>query len=350
MFYLVQRIHESIDLNGGKINFYDYMNFCLYGPGDGFYNNTELKFTLIGGAFFTLPQYSKFFAYFVAFRLNIFYRKNISMGLLEVGAGTGRFLLDVLTYLYNFGTVVETIIIVEYSYHLQKLQYDMFRHTYFYNSITWVRRIPYGYKGIMLCNEILDAIPVHSYVTHYNMLYERYVGCVGNTLNWVLVKKREYCYNGVIKKGVKTCNNIYFSEICFVINNFLLFLTRGVDLTYIYFFDYGYCNDSICSNKGTLRCYYKNRSYNNPFLFIGSQDITAHVDFTFFLSVCKMNNIIHKDFMSFCNFFTPELLYYLVKSCDVSKICRYKISDELNLLLSSDKMGDVFKVLVVMKL
>lgn len=354
MVYLVQRIYESIDLNGGRINFYDYMNFCLYGPKDGFYNNTELKFVINGGAFFTLPEYGKLFAYFVALKLNVFYQEeNAKVGLLEVGAGTGCFLLDVLTFLYGFGTVIKTIIIVEYSYYLQQQQCSVFKSTCFYNSVTWVRKIPYGYRGVILCNEILDAIPVNCYVTYNGVLYERYVGYIGVTLNWVLIKTSGYYQHGVATKSIETHSNVYFSEICFFINSFVLSLIRGIDLSYIYFFDYGYYEDLSCythTSKGSLRCYYKNRSYNNPFLFVGSQDITTHVNFTFFLSMCKMNNIIRKDFINFSNFFTPTLLYYLVKSCDVSKIGRYKISDELNLLLSFEKMGDVFKVLIVMKL
>jgi SAM-dependent MidA family methyltransferase len=175
MVYLTQRIYESIDLNGGRVTFYDYMNFCLYGPKDGFYNNTELKFIKDGGVFFTIPEYSKFFAYFVALKLNVFYRKNVNVGLLEVGAGTGRFLLDVLTFLCGFGTVIGTIIIVEYSYYLRQQQYSMFKNTYFFNNITWVCKIPYGYTGIILCNEIIDAIPVHCYISYYNNFYYQHL-------------------------------------------------------------------------------------------------------------------------------------------------------------------------------
>lgn len=353
MKQLAQYIRTSIDINNGRISFYDYMNFCLYNPKTGFYNSDTVKFSKTVGDFFTLPEYGRLFAYCVALKLYCLFEKNVEKCLLEVGPGTGKFLFDIVIFLQQLGITIESIVVLEYSTFLREIQRNTFEHLKYNFKITWVKKIPYGFSGVIVCNEILDAIPFQGTCLQQNRIFERFVTYKDNKFTWIMGIKNQDIFTSYVKRFIVGSESItQFTEVFLFFNSFLCYLLRNLKTCVFYFFDYGYINTAYYDKKryrGTLRCYYKKKTYNNPFLFPGVQDITAHVDFTSFIKLCKINNMDCVVFLRFYDFFMNKKINFFVRSVDASACCLKKLNDEFDLLLSTEKMGNIFKVVVLQK-
>lgn len=339
----------------GSICFYDYMNFCLYSDNLGFYNNPTIKFTK-QSIFFTLPEYGKFFSFVIAKNISSLLRVNdIYKNVLEIGPGNGRLMIDILCFLQDFGIVISKYVILEFSIFLIKVQKINIKTLSLSLKVIWLKKIPYDFCGVVLFNEILDAIPISCFVSNYGIFLEKRVTYNKDKLQWIIQKTTFFIYSFLLTTCFRQINSdmsIFFFEFCYFFVFFIILLVRVVKNMWWFVVDYGYINNDYCVNqryRGTLKCYFNNLTYNSPFLYPGLQDITFHINFTFFLNFCIIKKMQVCLFIRFDNFFLFSNVNYFIESLDICRAVVVLLKNEIRLLFLPEKMGFVFKVAMLMK-
>lgn len=281
--HLIHHIHQTIEASQGFLSFARFMTIALYHAELGYYNSKQLSFDKTGN-FTTAPEISPLFAQCLARQCMQVAEKLETFNILELGAGSGKLACELLTNLNQHGYFPKHYFIYEPAPRLQHQQ-QRFLQTHPHSScFHWVNEIPSHFVGIIIANEVLDALPVHLFYWDGNVIFERGLFSQHNQLvlghqlakpplsnEITLLNKRvglSYPYRSEINLGL-------FSFLKPVIEN----LEQGLAL----FFDYGYNEREYYHPErmnGTLTCFYQKHYHNDPLMLIGQQDITAHVNFT----------------------------------------------------------------------
>jgi SAM-dependent MidA family methyltransferase len=277
---------------GGRITFAEYMDLVLYHPEQGYYATKAIN---IGpqGDFFTSPHLGADFGELLAEQ---FYQIWQILGnpspfsLVEMGAGQGVLAADIMQYLQkqhlDFFAALEYVI-VEKSDALKQEQQRRLAEF----SIRWcdLEAIPNNsIIGCFFSNELVDAFPVHQVVIEAGELREIYV--IASQNNFIEVtdipstkQLAEYFDLVQIQLPSPKYEEGYRTEVNLAALDWLSAITNKLNRGYLLTIDYGYSAERYYNplrRQGTLQCYYRHRHHDNPYLHIGQQDITAHVDFT----------------------------------------------------------------------
>ncbi|MBS0350590.1 MAG: SAM-dependent methyltransferase [Proteobacteria bacterium] len=278
---LIQRICSEIS-EQGPIPFARFMELALYAPGLGYYRNGLQKFGEQGD-FITAPELSPLFSQCLARQCQQILSQISRPNILEFGAGSGVMARTILQTLSELQTLPEHYYILELSAELQQRQrLQLQKHLpEFYSRVVWLQQIPEHFTGIVLANEVLDAMPVHRFGV-YQGLKEYTVDYRQNNLIWRLAPLS----NARLAQSIERLGNWdegYTSEINMLLPGWINSVAHSLEQGVILLSDYGmtgreyYHPDRGC---GTLMCHYLHRAHDNPFWWPGLQDITAHVDFT----------------------------------------------------------------------
>lgn len=279
---LMQLIRSEIKAEGGIISFERFMQLALYHPEDGYY---QAKSFTIGktGDFTTAAEISPLYAYCFSSQCQQVF-SNEPYDILELGAGTGRFACDLLQKLSH---LPDHYYILEISEALRIKQREMIAAHLpdLLPRIIWLTELPKDFNGIMIANEVLDALPVTCFRIGENQIEERgvtwhedqftFTNCP--PIHAALTERAHYLQQTyALPIG-------YESEINFALTPFIKALSEHLKRGIILLADYGYGEAEYYHperNKGTLNCFYQHHSHANPLILPGKQDITAHVDFT----------------------------------------------------------------------
>lgn len=263
------------------ISFADFMEIALYHPEWGYYNAENIDLGTKGD-FTTAPEISPLFAKCLARQI-----QQISpASLLEAGAGTGRLASDLLTELNKLGCLPSHYYIYEISSALRKKQQALLQSTLpeFFSRIIWLDTLPENFSGTIIANEVLDALPVHLFRVEKDGVKEKFVTWENNQFAWkYLEPSGEYREEAERIRELYHLPEGYEFEINFYLSAFIASLAYSLREGIILFSDYGYGEREYYHPqrlRGTLTCFYQHRSYDNPLIFPGLMDITAHVDFT----------------------------------------------------------------------
>jgi SAM-dependent MidA family methyltransferase len=279
---LSQLIREVLARSDGWMPFSRYMGLALYAPGLGYYSAGAAKLGAAGD-FVTAPELSPLFARTLA--RQVAQVLEITGGdVLELGAGSGRLAFDLLLELAELGVLPERYRILDISPDLIARQRALLATlpAELAARVTWVDEPDEHFVGVMLGNEVLDALPVNVVAWRRDGLYERGV-TVDEEGNFSWVEKR-------LGKGLLGMHAAqlpvepdYVSEINLaapaLIRTLASRLKRGVML----WIDYGFPEAEYYHPQrvtGTLMCHYRHRAHDDPFHLPGLTDITAHVDFS----------------------------------------------------------------------
>lgn len=283
---LSEYLRQEIDKHNGFLSFADFMEAALYHPQYGYY--TAENFTLgRQGDFTTAPEISPLFARcFAKPVLNLAEQLGHST-VLELGAGTGRFACDLLLQLEQENALPSHYFIYEISETLRKKQ-QVFLQTHcphLYSRLVWLDAPPSHFSGIIIANEVLDALPVHCFSIQETGAKERGVTLKNQTFAWDLRRPTAPFFSEKVEhlRQLYDLQAGYASEINLRLPAFLSPLIHGLKQGAILFIDYGYGQSEYYHperNRGSLTCFYQHRRHDNPLLHPGLQDITAHVDFT----------------------------------------------------------------------
>lgn len=295
---LLNKIFEIINNSPEqKITFAQYMDLCLFDRNYGYYNSEK---TIIGkeGDFYTSASLSSDLGELLAVQLYEFWEileKPNNFKIVEMGAGNGTLAKNILTFIINnYPDLIPNLeyIIIEKSDILKQKQQDLLREKFTNNiPITWtdLDSIPNNSLiGCVFSNELIDAMPVHLIRFSDNKLAEIYLTEKDNILviNYdSLSQEKIKEYFDII--GINFTSNLYPENYQTEVNlqaiDWLKQISDKLEKGYLLSIDYGYTADKYYHpqrSEGTLKCYYQHRHHNNPYVNIGHQDITSHVNFT----------------------------------------------------------------------
>ncbi|QLE57383.1 class I SAM-dependent methyltransferase [Nostoc sp. TCL26-01] len=277
-----------------RITFAEYMDMVLYHPEYGYYASNAVKIGLQGGDFFTSVNLGSDFGELLAEQFVQMWEilgKPVPFYLVEMGAGQGLLALHILQYTQQkYADLFAGLqyLIVEKSPGLrqeqqQRLQ-DLPVHWCNLEDIT-----PNSITGCFFANELVDAFPVHQFIVEDRELREIYVtlgedGKLEEVTGEPSTPQLAAYFNLVgIDLACGGYGDGYRSEINLAALDWLSIVADRLQQGYVLTIDYGYPASRYYNPRrslGTLQCYYQHRHHDNPYVNLGQQDITAHVDFT----------------------------------------------------------------------
>lgn len=295
---LTQLIIERIDRCVNRhITFADYMDLLLYHPEYGYYSSGKVNFGS-DGDYFTSSSLGCYFAELLAEQLfdtwQILGHPHL-YSFVEMGAGSGIFARDLLDYLIvHYPEFVERLnyVIIEVSPSLIDLQQDTLqdclKRGINLSWKTWQDISDSSVVGCFFSNEFFDALPVHKVVVNNQQLQEVYVTHADNIFQEV---QAEISTDSLLQYFELVDIDIlsgaypdgYQTEVNLSVLSCLQAIAKKLKRGYVITIDYGYPAHKYYHpqrSQGTLKCYYQHRHHDNPFVNLGCQDITTHLDFT----------------------------------------------------------------------
>lgn len=351
---LVRHIAAEIAAAGGWIGLDRFMTLALYAPGMGYYSGGAHKFGAAGD-FITAPEISPAFGETLARQAAQVMALSAPM-ILEVGAGSGRLAADLLRALERDGTLPERYAILDLSGELRERQRDTLTRElpHLVERVVWLDRLPERFDGLVLANELLDALPVQLVRWEDTGIFERGVAWENDRFIW-----RDRPASGRLADAARhlaaetAIPPAYVSEIGLAAADWTRawgeILGRGA----LVLIDYGFPRHEYYHpqrSTGTLMCHYRHRAHDDPFFLPGLQDITAHVDFT---------AIVEAGFDAGLDFLGYTLQESFLVNCGIGEWFeragestlrdRVARSQALQKLLSPAEMGELFKVVALGK-
>jgi SAM-dependent MidA family methyltransferase len=345
----------------GRITFADFMAACLYEPGLGYYTSAGRK---VGGEgdFYTSSTVHAAFGRVIAREIARMWR---SMGcpaeftLVECGAGNARLACDITDYLAERETQMYDglrLVLVEQEPSLESAQREMLAlHA---DRISWLspQELASGnftFSGCLYSNELIDALPVHRVVMTAKGLRELYVILQDGAFAEQVGELSSPAIEAQLKRVNVTLHPGQLAEVNLNATQWLAGATTALHHGFILTIDYGHPAAELYAarrKQGTLLCYYRHQTEENPYIRIGQQDITSHVDFST-LMACGTE-------LGLQNVWFGEQYRFLLAAGivdEIEEIERSGRSDEekLRLRLTLKKlimpeggMGDTFRVLI----
>ncbi|RKZ89246.1 MAG: SAM-dependent methyltransferase [Gammaproteobacteria bacterium] len=346
-------IQQHITDAGGKITFADYMNLCLYYPGLGYYSAGSQKLGQQGD-FTTAPEISPLFARTLSCHIRDVFQQLEQANILEFGAGSGKMAADILKELENKQYLPERYYIIEASADLRQRQ----QHTvktmipHLVDKVTWLDKIPENFVGVVLANEVCDAMPVHSLQFEAGKISERYIENDGQQLQWC---KGELSQPHLANRAAEIQSLIgdcdYLTEVNLAAEGWLASIADCLQQGTIFIIDYGYPQVTYYHpqrTSGSLMCYYQHQGHDNPLILQGLQDITAHVDFTALAQTAIDNGLEVTSFQSQADFLLAGGITELTLSHDdADELLMLQQASEIKRLTLPAEMGETFKVLTL---
>lgn len=282
---LLAHIKAVIAEQGGWIDFAHYMQLCLYTPGLGYYANGNHKIGE-GGDFTTAPEISPLFGQSIAQHIYDVAAQMKQFDILEFGAGSGKLTNDILTQLSQKDCLPRHYYILEVSAELRDRQQAYLRAHCpdLISRIHWLDRLPSSFEGIMLANEVCDAMPAHRIRLTEDRCFEQGISVEKELLNWF----EKPLNNDVLRPYIERIRalarpNNYITEINLFSTEWVQTLAHHLKQGALFVIDYGYSAAQYYSEErqnGTLRCYYQQQATEDPLIRPGLQDITTHVNFS----------------------------------------------------------------------
>jgi len=352
-------IQQSIKKAGGWIDFADFMQLVLYTPQLGYYSAGNQKFGS-GGDFVTAPEISALFGQSLANQVAQVLELTAG-SIMELGAGTGKLAGDLLLTLEQLDRLPDHYYILDVSDHLRQVQLEYLKgvlSTPLFERVVWLNQLPSTFIGVVLGNEVLDAIPVHIAGVNPEGLFERGIVFSQDSLNFSWLDKPwhanplsdQQLLEAVTKMNLPTG---YISEFCPSASGLIRSIGNILECGVILMIDYGFSEHEYYHpqrNLGTLMCHYQHYAHTDPLINIGLQDITAHVDFTSIAYAGVNNGLQLTGFCSQAQFLMNCGILELMSQVPSDDMARYApLAAAAQKLLSPAEMGDLFKVIALSK-
>lgn len=280
-----ERIKAEIEATDeGRLGFDRYMELALYAPGLGYYSAGVHKFGA-GGDFVTAPEISPLFSRCLARQCAEVLAQIGGGDVLEVGAGSGVMAAEMLIEMDALDQLPQRYFILELSGDLRQRQQALLteRVPQLAPRVEWLDRLPdEPLRGVMVGNEVLDALPVKRVVRSAHGWREL---CAGLQRDELIEVSREVDASlaAALQKLPDNLPEGYRTEINTGLAPWLKSLAGVLGEGVMLWLDYGLPRAEYYHSQrfsGTLRCHYRHRAHDDPWRWPGLQDITAWVDFT----------------------------------------------------------------------
>lgn len=356
-------IRAFIREHGGEIGFDAYMRLALYAPGLGYYSGGAAKF---GGAgdFVTAPEISSLFSRCLARQVADILRET-GGDVLELGAGTGRMAADVLVELAALDCLPARYLILEVSADLAQRQRERIAGLppELARRVEWLGQWPATpLRGVVLANEVLDAMPVERFALRHRAaggldVRALGVGLKGDGFEWRERSPSPELMNAVadvVESLREPLPDGYTSEVCLAFQPWIASLAAQLETGVALLIDYGLPRAHLYHpdrSRGTLRCHFRHRAHDDPFVNVGLQDITAWVDFTRVAEAASGAGLEVAGFATQAAFLIgagmESLLSTEMQLAADSLQAQATLAGEARRLLLPGEMGEVFKVIAL---
>ena len=349
---LVGAIIERIEQRGGVIGFDEYMEMALYHPGLGYYSASLPKFGAAGD-FVTAPEISSLFGYCLARQADALIAQGCAAEVLEFGAGSGKLCAHILESLpalahYRILDLSADLRQRQQQYLKERLSAELF------HKIEWLQQLPRDFDGIVLANEVLDAMPVHI-LRKQDDWQELGVTYRGQGFEWQALEQTEAVgVMRLIESQLGELPRDYRSELNLNYQPWLKALAESCRRAVVLIIDYGYEQSQYyhaARQRGTLTCHLRHRVHGDPFVYPGLQDITAFVDFDACADAAEASGFDIAGLIGQGQFLLANGLLNEAqrRSADGDPMTQLSISQQVATLSLSQEMGEKFKVLALQK-
>ena len=349
-------LREAVATAGGWLSFERFMDLALYAPGLGYYSAGSTKLGS-GGDFVTAPEVSDLFSRCVA-RQCAEVLAVTGGEILELGAGTGRMAATVLESLAAEGVLPERYSILEVSADLAERQRERLRAlpAALRERVVWLDRLPpRPIRGVVLANEVLDALPCQRFVvTAADAVQELGVAVEGDSFVERLAPPDgalATACQSLLSELPQPLPPGYTSEVCLRLESWLASVGECLERGLILLFDYGLPRAHYYHPQrvtGTLRCHFKQRAHDDPYVNVGVQDITAWVDFTRVAEAAVAAGLEVAGFCTQAAFLLATGIEKFVAEAD-DIVEQTRRAGEARRLLLPGEMGEAFKVMALLR-
>jgi SAM-dependent MidA family methyltransferase len=353
---LSQVIHQRIDNAGGWIAFDQFMQMALYEPGLGYYSAGAKKFG-IAGDFVTAPGISPLFGSVLANQIEqILIQPEFSsksLQILELGAGEGCLAEQILQALEQKHVTLDRYMILEVSADLRTHQAEyLSQHlpAHLYSRIQWLDQLPEQLSGVIIANEVLDAVPVHLYQYKQGAVFELGVISRRGEFDWRLAERAsEECAHIIQSYDLGESYTIEYSPaVSALVSSLAQTLSQGAVLL----IDYGFDAKTYYHpqrSQGTLMCHYRHYAHSQPFFYPGLQDITSHVNFSQVAEAGVQHGLNLVGYLPQSNFLINCGILDCLRVMPADSRDYLRSVSQVQKLVSPAEMGELFKVIAFEK-
>ncbi len=342
---------QAIQDAGGWIGFDGFMNHALYTPGLGYYAHGSTKFgtmpyTVQGGVkvagsdFVTSPEITPLFGWTLAKQVMQALDVTGTNEVWEFGAGSGALALQVLQAFKAQGVALPRYTIVDISSSLRARQQATLAE--FAAQVRWVDALPGDMRGVVLGNEVLDAMPVKLLARVSTIWHERGVVVAAQDANGDAVFGWQDRATELRPPVEVMGDHDFLTEIHPQGESFVRTLGEKLTAGAVFLIDYGFPEAEYYHpqrHMGTVMCHQAHQLDEDPLSRVGQKDITAHVNFT---GVALAGNEAGLDVLGYCNqarfLMNCGFLEHLQAATQPVRVMAQK-------LIMEHEMGELFKVI-----
>ncbi|HUX30841.1 MAG TPA: SAM-dependent methyltransferase [Thiobacillus sp.] len=340
-------LRTLIDAAGGWLPFSRYMEAALYAPGLGYYAAGAMKFGAAGD-FVTAPELTPLFGRTLAHALAPVLAET-GGEVLELGAGSGRLAADLLGELERLDALPACYSILEVSADLRQRQQENIARKLpqLVDRVLWLDALPAHFSGVILGNEVLDALPAELVHWTDNGPLSRGVIVEGEAFAW----QDRPIADPVLRARADALDLApgYVSEINLAADALIGSLAQVLDRGLILLIDYGFVAAEYYHpqrHMGTLRAHYRHHALDEPFYLPGLCDLTAHVDFSAVARAATAAGLELAGYASQAGFLLNSGLTELLMQTPPSDAAAYlPQANAVQRLVSPAEMGELFKVI-----
>jgi len=338
---MLARVHKAILAAEGWLPFDQFMALALYEPGLGYYANQQPKFGSMpqsGSDFVTAPELSPLFGATLAQQVAEALNATGTDEVWEFGAGSGALAQQLLSQLKRFGCPLKRYNIMDLSSTLKARQQAKLAE--WGNQVQWLNQWPDSMQGVVVGNEVLDAMPVKLLQRAAGVWHERGVVWDEATSGFAW---QDHPTDERPPLAIEGTHD-YLTEIHPQAQAFIRSVGERLHSGAMFLIDYGFPEAEYYHaqrHMGTLMCHQAHRSDSNPLHNVGHKDITAHVDFTGVALAAQEVGLEVLGYTSQAHFLLNSGLLGLLENASIQdKAMAQK-------LITEHEMGELFKVIAL---
>ena len=334
----------------GPVSFRDFMQLALYHPKHGYYTSPGVK-TGLAGDYYTSPETTTLFGEMIGKQIEEMWQilgKN-PFTIVEYGAGNGKLCYDLLQYLKKNNALYQNLryCIIEISPWMVRMEKKLL-----HEKVTWLNNIDESEKiaGCIISNEVVDNFPVHQVVMEKE-LKEVYVDYDDGFLE--VFKPALPILKNYLEELKVTLPYKFRTEINLQALTWLKEISKKLKRGFILTIDYGYRSEALYSDErsqGTLVCYSKHDVHDDPYVAIGKQDITSHVNFSALMYFGLRHGIQLCGYSNQAHFLQALGMVGYIRKLENNNTIKQRTGKNLNAILTLlADMGQQLKVLIQSK-
>lgn len=354
---VARHLCDKIAAADGCISFAAFMHEALYAPGLGYYSAGAAKFGP-DGDFITAPEVSPLFAHVLARQCATVLaevRENFGQAsILEFGAGSGKLAADTLTRLNELDALPDSYTILEISADLRERQESYIKSTIpeLASRVTWLDHLPAEHRGVIIANEVLDALPVERFMRRKDQVSQLCVAVEDD--QFIIVERQASARLAAAIKAIeqdlqKPLPDEYVSEVSLAAAAWVADIATTLQAGMAFLFDYGVSRHEYYAadrSDGWLRCHFRHHAHSDALILPGIQDITSWVDFSAVASAGIDNGLDIAGYVSQAYFLlNGGLADELADFTELAPAAQLQLSAQVKLLTLPGEMGENFKCL-----